>query len=600
MKPHQIRPEIVTATPDQFEAFIESVVKELIPNFAAGRRLGERDRLGIDLYQYDPASGRETIAVQAKTVEREVKERHVAAFKKEFEKYVRLGPPVDEYWLAINKPIMEKSDRAAIAEALQEIVTAGKARIVRLLDVDALILHLALLANDRLIAWSHDARLSLRAEYAKRLEIVSYIHDVPFILDEKRTNPSAVIAGEARKFLDTVPDKQAGSQRKPPRFLIKSGFGFGKTSTLHAIADAWIKQHGHALYVPAANLPVEAFVSSAGLTDAILKTILPEQSDPHPLCRKLLRDTLRSNLMKSRDWILLIDALDESEYWSSQNHLTSFWGSIAELGLPTVISVRDEIFQGRRMEITRSAKPSQTAPFLAIAELEDWTPELILRFLDLFAKRKDAPSPPAFTAFRERVAANEYTRYYGDIPRRPLFLGMLAEDAWSGADPERELHRLYGRYFRSKLDKDWYSGGVINRTVRNTKFANQFGYDETIERMLLAMQSLALVLFDRKESPYPEGVIGARELEASTREAFGSFENAEETLLLSMLKPLGRDSRTRERTFEFAHQSFQDWFTARGLVYEGRLEETQKTKNYAISIFGERMAEDQKQGLGWP
>ncbi len=76
-------------------------------------------------------------------------------------------------------------------------------------------------------------------------------------------------------------------------------------------------------------------------------------------------------------------------------------------------------------------------------------------FLKAFEEVHDGEPSIAFRKFADVIQTDRYAEKYGDIPRRPLFLQMLAEDAWSGSDPEKQLFRLYGKYFRAKLRRDW-------------------------------------------------------------------------------------------------------------------------------------------------
>jgi hypothetical protein len=586
MKTTKLRGEIMSASPDEFDLLISSVAEGLIPRFVRSKRLGERDRLGIDLFQYDADTGAETLAVQVKTVEREIKPRHIKAFRKEIAKFQKLGPTVDEYWLVINKPLKVASERTELTDDLAGLVTSGKAAKARLLDQEGLIKHLETLARGRLVAWSAELQANLKEAYATRLQVVKYIQDVPYSAASLDWNPAAAIAKGARAFLDAVHQDQAGRERNPPRVLIASGFGFGKTTTLHAVAERWVAAGGHALYVPAALLPQRAFANGAGLVDGLLSTIAPADFPLQNPTKRLLRDTLRADLERSRDWILLIDAIDESPHWSSQVHLAALWAGVAALGIPTVVSVREEVYESRRLEFDHRVVRKAAGDFFERFELLDWPPSLIGTFLDQFATER-APAAPsaAFRRFREAVRTEAYTELYGDIPRRPLFLSMLAEDAWNGADPEQDLSRLYDKYFRRKLMTDWSGAGAGGQVVRAGALTERHGYEDTIERMMQAMQAVATEILRRTNPDLPAGVITAPDLERCLRQSLGEFANAEEVLLISVLRPAGRHPSTRDRLFSFAHQSFFDWFVAKSLIAEHGAAADQWATNDAVRLF---------------
>jgi hypothetical protein len=563
MKATKLRSDIMTASRDEFEVLIKGVAEDLLPNFARAWRLGERDKLGIDLFQYDPATGAETLAVQAKTVEREIKPRHIKPLCKEVAKYQRLGPPVQEYWLVINKPLKVASERAEIEAALAQLVASGKAKVARLLDQEQFIKHLGQLAQARIVEWSTAFQSTLRDEYARRLQVVAYIGEVPFRSSIEARAPADWVIDRSAAFLQSAHENQAGENRKPPRFLLASSFGFGKTSTLHAVADRWIASGKHAIYVPAARLPQRAFANGAGLVDGLLQAIAPPDIDQSTQVWRLLRSVLKDELSRSRDWILLIDAIDESPHWASQNHLSALWAGVAALGVPTVVSVREEVYASRRLEFSHAGMHNEGVDFFEHFELLDWTGDLIGQFLDLYAAQRPEAPPAAFIRFQDAVRIGAYEKLYGDIPRRPLFLSMLAGDAWNGAEPERDLARLYEKYFRDKLLNDWFSPGAGGAPVRANSITERHGYEETIERMLLGMEDVAAAMAEEADANLPRGVIAAPQLEQCLRPRLGDYVRPEEVLLISVLKPAGRHPLDRSQLFSFAHQSFFDWFLAR-------------------------------------
>ena len=592
MKSAKFRAKVLTASRDDFELLIASVMEGLLPNFARAQRLGERDQLGIDLYQYDDRTGLETIAVQAKTMEREIKRRHIGALTQEIAKYLKLGPSVREYWLVLNKPIVERKDRTTLQTALASLVEGGKAEEALLLDLEGFLKKLEDLARARLSEWAEAARLQLRAEYARRLEVVTYIHDVPYAAREARTGPVAWVVDEARTYLANVHEHEAGTSRTPPRFLLASGFGFGKTTTLHALADRWIESGGKALYVPAAILPQRAFANGAGLVDGLLRMIVPADLGVGAPTWRLVRDTFRRDLARSRDWLLLIDAIDESPYWASQEHLAALWAGLEQVGIPVVVTVREEVYASRRLEFadgpSRRGAPGE---FFQVFQLLDWTPELIGQFLDDYAERQTGECPQAYAKFRDAVGRGDYEHLYGDIPRRPLFLGMMAQDAWSGQDPETDLSRLYETYFRNKLLADWAGPGVGAHAVRTGAVTARHGYEETIERMMAAMQRIAASMLFDPEANLPPGTVSGSVFDACVREEVGDFASAEEILLISVLKPAGRHPSTRARLFGFAHQSFYDWFAARELVRRHGAEASRLAPNGAVRTFVRGMSD---------
>lgn len=600
-----IQRELRERSHEAFESIVADLLSGLLPRFVKSDRLGALDCLGIDVHQYDEDTNAVTLAVQCKGLQVAFDATHLKSCLAEIAKYRRIGPVVPEYWLVINKPVRSEM-RATLEVALKTLVDQGKAQKALLFDLSGMVAHLRALASQQLATWADRARTALKTDYAERLEVVRYIGEAPYTLSvgglaesHQGRGPAAWVTDTIRAYLAQIHADHVGKDRAPPRYLVTASFGFGKTSTLHAVADRWLGDGGHVIYAPAALLPAGAFLNGALLTDALVDLIAPSDLDAIDLTKRILRETLRKELARSKNWLLLVDGLDESPYWGDHDRLSALWGGIVDLGLPLIASVRDELFQLRRQEFEAGDGRSFGRPFFTLLALKDWGDDLIGEFLDRFEARMQSSAPKQFVRFRQLVEDGDYTKTYGDIPKRPLFLGMLVEDAWRDLEPERELHRLYDKYLRRKLHGDRFSAGAGGRVVRVGGLAKDLGQDEATERMMLAMQSIAGQLLMRSTSGENafSALIDEKELHNQIEFVTGSKTLTEDISLNSLLQPAGRDEVTNRRLFRFAHQSFQDWFAARWLVQEER-DWSSPRYPAAVSAFAERMAEDRKMAAG--
>ena len=392
-------------------------------------------------------------------------------------------------------------------------------------------------------------------------------------------NPSELIISAIKKFFEKIPSNTAGPNRHAPRFLISSSFGFGKTSTLHAIAQSWVDSESHALYIPAALLSDDAFARASSLADALLMVLHPDDVEFTDLVRLLLRDTLRKLLAKSTHWILLIDGLDENPSAFDAGKLTALWGGLRTLGVPVVVSARDELVDLRPTEFARDPGDplNQKSTFFNRLQLVDWPQPLVLEFVENFAKTNAPQNHGGLDTLVEIVKTGRYEEVYGDIPKRPLFLAMLAGDALAGKSPERELHRLYGSYFRLKFQLDRSSQAARGVVTRPSKMIDRLGHDETAERVIIVMQEVALHLRAQVElNAGPGATSEASHSDAITESALlriaataGISElQLEELAMHSLLQPRGRAPITRERLLGFAHKSYEEWFLARAWTYK--------------------------------
>lgn len=402
---------------------------------------------------------------------------------------------------------------------------------------------------ERLSSWAETRRAELFQFYKERMEIVRHIDRVPF--NRASRDPSAFLMERMSSFFKAIAESQTGKCRHAPKFLVTSEFGFGKTTTLQKLAQSWI---------------------ASGLADSLLQFILPDDPDLSDAALLTFRNVLRDLLAHSKDWLLVIDGLVENSYALLPNSLARLWECIADWGVPAVLSARDELLDVRPSDF-RPNDRLKTGPEFERIALNDWDDALILQFVDMFAAGRGGDMPAGYDTFRELVASGRYGEVYGDIPKRPLFLGVLVEDAWFGKEPARFLHRLYGTYFRNKFDIDRTSPAARGVQGRPSEIADRLGNDEAKEMLIRIMQEA-----DMLEVSGPQGARSAIHRDTITEAALRNlsarlgipFIQVEDVAMHSLLQPSNPDRKTRERLLRFAHRSFQDWFLARHFAAQDR------------------------------
>ncbi len=600
----RVKRALFNSSGDQFHHLVVEFLRVIYGPFTNTRRLGELDRLGIDAFALTNDRGRFQTIVQCKGFEKpEFGSSQLKQCLNEITKFQKKGAETVEYWLVLNRSIKDRAMRNQVLQELKSLETQGKAKQAILYDFHPLVKLLQGFASDRLSVWSGEKRQTLFDYYNDRLKFVDYIFPIPFDLDGEQLDPVRYLSHQFSDFFKKLPEHQAGKNRNAPQFLLTSSFGFGKTSTLQALAREWIGDINHVIYVPAALLSDETFVNAMGLARSLINLLLPDHIETSELVLDLLRDTLRSDLSKSVNWILLIDGVDENPNSINPNCISGLWGSIRDFGLPAVISVRSELVEARLAEF------SETAPITAIPQFEkmkllEWPDELILEFVCEYARRKEASAPQSYLDFQTLVETGQYGEVYGDIPKRPLFLGMLVEDAWEGKEPEKELHRLYGSYFRKKFLLDRYSFAAGGVSTRASNIIDQLGADEACERLMLIMQMAAreMSFVDSVDNEHhwiaQRDNISERKLAEIGASQMLPVLRFEDILMHSLLQPGGRDHTTRERLLRFAHRSFQDWFLARDLTVNGLNDHAEIPD--AVLRFLKPMLEDKENGVVLP
>jgi hypothetical protein len=559
----RLRFELSTKSGHDFQNLFGHLLGELMEGTAVTKKMGRLDRIGIDAITISAENDTIETAIQCKGFELpEYDADQHRQCREEIAKYTAKGPHAGRYWLAINRPIKDRQMRGELLGDLKGLVESNKADAVELLDREPMLAKLRNLAAARLAVWAEAKRAELFEYYGARLRFVDYIRQVPFNGGPPKVDPAGYVLDRIEGFFRALPEHQTGKNRPAPKLLVTSGFGFGKTSALHAIAQAWVQRGNHLIYAPAALLEDTAFVSASGLADALLALIVPDDAEISDLGMHVFRDALKDKLTASKDWLVLLDALDENGAAFRPNNLATLWGSLRDLGIPAVLSARDELVETRDREFFPDPK-LKIAPVFDRIRLDDWTDDLILEFLNRFAAARGNP-PAGFQEFRNVVTSGRYAEVYGDIPKRPLFLGMLAEDAWSGHQPARELHRLYGKYFRQKFLLDRHSVAAGGASRRPSAIVDDLGLDEAAERLIQVMQEVAKQLHLAQHN-----MVAEPELRVAAAAHGVAFSQIEDIAMHSLLQPAGRDSVSRVRLMRFAHRSYQEWFTARYFAEHG-------------------------------
>lgn len=305
-----------------------------MPNLFETHRLGELDRLGSDAIDFGDGEKIHLI-VQCKGFELPVfGESQLKQCQAEVAKFKRLNMKTDAYWLVINRHVISTEDRAAIMSALSDLVTSGQVAEALLLDPALLIAKLRDTALVQIGHWTTDSLNQAASDRRKYLQVVNYIEPVPFVIDGRlRDNPSSYFAEYLEHERSKRAKNQFGKDRRPPRVLLTGSFGFGKTSTLLETSRLLIESGLHAIYIPATALSARAFSSGHGLISDILTAVLPYEKELSQLAMQVAVDALRDRLQSSDDWILLLDALDESPFSDNQQKIHGLLGGMIDAGL---------------------------------------------------------------------------------------------------------------------------------------------------------------------------------------------------------------------------------------------------------------------------
>ena len=203
--------------------------------------------------------------------------------------------------------------------------------------------------------------------------------------------------------------------------------------------------------------------------------------------------------------------------------------------------------------------PNRDAIFLT-----EWDDLAMVHYADKIESRSS--NGGRLKEFASLLRAGKYEEIYGDIPKRPLFLNMLVEDAISGRIGKTTLSYLHEEYVLRKMRYDQESPfGDTSRLLPS----NKLDLHDLQRRLLGMLERLALKtavageIGDTRQllEKFPESwVKEAAQMEELPKEQVISF------LMNTILVTASTRSISKELDVRFAHRSFQEYFVARRLV----------------------------------
>lgn len=565
--------ELAGKTNRDFQRGCYELLKEVWPEMRYAKDLREFDRAGIDLYLANPKNSQFSLVMQCKGFEAlNFSEKQFGQCVESIGKYVKSKYSCDEYILVVNQPYFKDTlVRRKLEKELKTIEEAGKSKKTALFDLRQFLNFLFDNLVDLLLK-----RFEIQnSEYLNQYETVMgsgvYVSEVPF----KRLAPIAYgkntgLRSNPLQFICRDIEAKLGPTRKEPgrqvqKFwtIVVSEFGFGKTSLLLRIAGELNRLGFGALYVPIALIPPNGFDAETNFIRCLWQIIF-EPSAELDLNRPSVWDVpLRDILQSRQDFVILLDGLDEHRYAYTHEGIRQIMNGLRHLTRHVVLSVRREFWDERsgsiEMAIGRADRNSQ------VVVLDEWSEEAIILFLN---EKRRVTGSTSLNNLVSLVKAGQYQEFYGDIPKRPLFLEMLAQDVIDGQLKKRTVAQLYEKYLVQKMERDVTSPYSSNKYTGRPLASHHLDLFDLQGRLLGMLEEVAA------KTAVSSAQTGSQLLEKFPEEwvkaAAKSVDLPADSVLPYMigtvLVPVGK--RTRQPPFlevRFAHRSYQEYFIARKL-----------------------------------
>jgi len=269
------------------------------------------------------------------------------------------------------------------------------------------------------------------------------------------------------------------------------------------------------------------------------------------------------------DLALVVDGLDEAPKAGSRNGLATILDGLRYVRLPVIVTMRSEFWDAKRTELNArllDVGPQSYGRYLQVVDLLPWGVHEILAFLDRQGSAATPEQQDRVRELRDVVIADRYDEYYGDIPRRPLFLRMVVDDVLAVGVRSRSRIELFDEWITNKLFRDWYGPTHMGSDGRAPIIGRDAGVDDdmrTARRIMLVAARMMVTETDGGLELTAD--VPVDELRAKVDPADADFDLTALSLS-SLLVPIGAPRPGRSLRLMFAHRAFQEFFLAESFL----------------------------------
>ncbi len=526
----------------------------------AGQRI---DQSGIDHYTLDAEGESIVDAFQCKGFEvGDFGQSQLQQCLDSIMAFRESGYTCGAYYLIVNRYVKHPF-LAKLEAALGGLVVAGKTRTATLLIPERFIEFLFARATEQLQLFFRDSLREFLTEHKERMEQDFYASDIPFLVEgqsDPERNPLGFINRQG------VAIARLESNKRSWTFVV-SEFGFGKTSLLLQLAHELSEAGFSCLYLPIAQFPQNVFVMEKEFLWPVLRTLRREDVSPDNLRDAIQLAALKAMFKSEKKIILLLDGVDEHPALYQERSLERLFNCIYAYKATCFFAVRKEYVDNRAGSFRQALHQHFRHTCFTILLME-WDDGLVLSFTQHFRELlDDEEARVRVIEFERLVESGQYPEYYGDIPKRPLFLKMVLTDVIQHGIKSRNLAELYTTCIERKFYADRSSSTANPCVLRPLSTQEDYAY--VVARLFDIMSAVAHRMCfvqgtDLRLAPtIPESEL--RNIIANQKDITMDLTSV---LLNSVMVPFGkRTTQTRgELTVKFAHKSFQEFFLARHAV----------------------------------
>lgn len=540
------------------------------PECIASPRLKKIDQQGVDLFVWHEGQPL-SLAVQCKGFE--VAEERVGASQRDqclasIRKFRDSDVEAGRYLLVHNRIASDPEFRIPVESAIAELQRSGRVREAMCWDSQRFLREVFNGLSEQIVAALNAAtNRDVDSFGGFDVEPVSIVpmRVADLIVDRHRLEsetPSREILADPASFL-------LGDG--PNLTLLLGAAGYGKTTVARRAVSSTSRR---VFFVPAARIDKKIIGAKDLLEQSIdIEDLLDLAGVDDVETWKFIGRAVLDNLLKRSDTnaLLIFDGLDESPFLTRERGaLQHFFNFFNQVRVPVVLTARTEFWTDKQADLQEpfgkvGSHKGGIRKYVRRAELIDWNAaemiELARRFRESLA---GGEGRARIDELIDALASGRYEEFYGDIPRRPLFLRMILDTVAA-----RDVHRVR----RAELVEEWALLKVERDVLESRRWgtsgrppiANEVSTRATIELSFAAMEAAASIMMTVHEGRVLLLTSCDAKDIAARVPALSAAPEFDGLVLSSLLVPVETQS-SRPRRVRFAHLLFQEFFLARHLA----------------------------------
>ncbi|HBG05395.1 MAG TPA: hypothetical protein DDY22_07545 [Geobacter sp.] len=551
-----------------FQNKFHQILAEIFPTVVNAQEMGIVDRMGIDLYSAGEGADFD-LAYQCKGFEiTQFLPRHLKDCLKSISDFKNSSRKANCYFLVINKHIPDRVMREELLKALEDLVQSSKTKQATFLDLGGIVTYIFESSREILYSKIDASNRRFLEDYRRRLDQTFYQENVPFIvlpnLERAERKPIEFLLQGTLSYIRSsrLNDEGVITDCSKNRWIfVISEFGFGKTSLLLNLTEKLFANDVIPIYLPIAQFEEEAFTNEYMLCKQILEVVVEEVFDESRYLDKILLKDFQLMMRSTGKYALLFDGLDEHKVAYSVTGLRRIFQCMENFSNKCIFTIRKELWDERRCNFEEAIGPKKKN--IDYIVLNDWLDQDIEDYLHQYLRFNNAGgrSSEFISEFIGIVRSGTYHRYYGDIPKRPLFLKMITDDVASGEIKKQNLAQIYQSYLLDKFKLDRSTS--VSMCVSERPLNMQGDIIKQVKAIfaILAQAAKMMLINDENCKVSFLSYLLESDLESLIKLCHVPIAETVELLLNSVLVPF--DKRTfHDFKVKFAHKSFQEYFTS--------------------------------------